>query len=76
MKGGAEVKQEVECCLNCKYCVSFPRNNRYGDIDYFCMVTEFFLHGVRKDRNKLDALPQVEENWNVSMNEGGEKLWE
>lgn len=54
MKGGAEVKQEVECCLNCKYCVSFPRNNRYGDIDYFCMVTEFFLHGVKKDRNKFE----------------------
>lgn len=43
----------IECCANCKYCLAYPRNNRYGDIDYLCKVTGYFLHGINKDRTKV-----------------------
>lgn len=43
----------IECCANCKHCMPIPRNNSYGDIDYFCMVNSYYLHGINKDRNKV-----------------------
>lgn len=43
----------VECCANCKYLVSTPKNNSYGDVDNFCLVTGYYLHGINKDRNKV-----------------------
>ena len=43
----------VECCANCKYCVSTPKNNRYGDVEHFCLATGYYLYGVNKDRNKV-----------------------
>lgn len=43
----------TECCINCKHCIATPKNNRYGDIEYFCIATGYFLHGVTKDRNKV-----------------------
>lgn len=45
--------EEVECCANCTHCVSIPKNNRYGDIEHFCLVTGYFLHGIKKDKNKV-----------------------
>lgn len=44
---------EVECCANCRNCISMPKNNRYGDVEHFCLVNGYFLHGIQKDRNKL-----------------------
>jgi hypothetical protein len=46
----------IECCANCKYCLEFPRNNSYGDIDYLCVVTGYFTccsSWIHKDRNKV-----------------------
>ena len=43
----------VECCANCKHCVSIPKNNRYNDVEHFCMITGYFLHGINKDRHKV-----------------------
>lgn len=43
----------IECCANCKKCIAIPRNNRYGDIDYFCIATGYYLHGILKDRSKV-----------------------
>lgn len=43
----------IECCANCKYLVSTPKNNRYGDIENFCLITGYYLHGIHKDRNKI-----------------------
>lgn len=43
----------VECCANCKHLISTPKNNRYGDMEHFCMVTGYFTHGIDKDRNKV-----------------------
>lgn len=43
----------VECCANCKHCLEFPRNNRYHDVDHFCVATGYFTSGIYKDRNKL-----------------------
>ena len=47
----------VECCANCKYCISVPRNNAYGDIDYLCLIS-YYLHGINKDRNKVKHFTQ------------------
>lgn len=44
----------VECCNNCKYCIDEPTNNRYGDVKHFCLSTGYFLHGVDKDRRKVE----------------------
>ena len=43
----------TECCANCKYCVSTPKNNRYGDVEHFCLISGYYLHGVLKDRGKI-----------------------
>ena len=43
----------TECCNNCRYCISTPKDNKYGDIEYFCLATGYFLHGINKDRNKI-----------------------
>lgn len=43
----------VECCVNCKYLISTPKNNKYGDIEHFCVVTGYFCYGIHKDRNKI-----------------------
>lgn len=43
----------VECCLNCKYCIAEQKNNRYNDVEYFCLSTGYFIHKVKKDRNKI-----------------------
>ena len=44
---------DVECCENCKHMVEFPKNNSYNDIDYFCLVNGYFLHGIKKDRTTI-----------------------
>lgn len=43
----------VECCANCKHCISTPKNNRYGDVEHFCIVTGYYIHGANKDRNTV-----------------------
>ena len=43
----------IECCANCRYLISTPKNNRYGDIEHFCVVTGYYCYGIYKDRNKL-----------------------
>lgn len=43
----------TECCANCRHCVVKPKNNRYGDMEYFCLITGYFLIGAYKDRNKV-----------------------
>lgn len=42
-----------ECCINCKYCIGIPKNNAYGDVDYLCVATGYFCHGIYKDRQKI-----------------------
>lgn len=34
---------------NCKYCLAIPRNNRYNDTDYLCVVNSYFIINVYKD---------------------------
>lgn len=56
MKNSETVKgsaSEYEHCGNCKHLVSIPKNNRYGDMEHFCMVTGYFVHGIYKDRNSV-----------------------
>jgi len=43
----------IKCCRNCKNLVGFPKNNRYGDVDHFCIVTSYFVTGIDKDINKV-----------------------
>lgn len=37
----------------CKYCLSIPRNNRYGDIDYLCYIDGYFILSIYKDITKI-----------------------
>ena len=48
-----EVIKMIECCANCKHLISTPKNNRYGDMEHFCMVTGYLTHQINKDRNKI-----------------------
>lgn len=48
-------KKFVKCCANCKYCIDIPRNNKYGDVDYLCVITGHFIpfYGITKDRVQI-----------------------
>ena len=46
----------IECCANCKHCVAYPKNNRYGDVDYMCLIGGYYIAGIHKDRNKIRRL--------------------
>ena len=43
----------MECCANCKYLVSTPKNNRYGDMEHFCLAMGYYVHGINRDRTKI-----------------------
>lgn len=40
---------KIKCCANCGHCIAFPKNNRYGDIEYFCTVNGYFTVQAHKD---------------------------
>lgn len=44
---------DIECCANCENCIDLPKNNRYGDVEHYCLATGYFTHGIYKDRNKI-----------------------
>ena len=46
-------KSDIKCCATCKYCLSIPRNNRYGDIDYLCYIDGYFILSIYKDITKI-----------------------
>lgn len=46
----------IECCASCKHCVAYPKNNRYGDVDYMCLIGGYYITGIHKDRNKIRRL--------------------
>lgn len=52
-RGGKVKKEEVECCQNCRYCIGFPKDNKYGDIDYMCGIDGYYLASITADRNKV-----------------------
>lgn len=58
MASGTESKgkmmKEIECCKNCKHCVAYPKNNRYDDVDYMCLISGYYIIGTDKDRNKIE----------------------
>lgn len=43
----------IECCANCKHLISTPKNNRYGDVEHFCLSTGYYIHQIYKDKNKI-----------------------
>ncbi len=43
----------MKCCDNCKNLIEYPKNNRYHDIVYLCLVTGYFVHGRDKDISKI-----------------------
>lgn len=46
-------KNTIACCANCKHCLEYPRGNRYGDIDYMCVINGYFMHSINKDISKI-----------------------
>lgn len=48
-----EKKSEKKCCLNCRYLVQIPKNNRYGDIETICAATGYFCGALDKETNTV-----------------------
>lgn len=44
---------KIKCCANCGHCIAFPKNNSYGDIEYFCTVNGYFTVQAHKDISKV-----------------------
>ena len=45
--------REVECCANCAYLMDFPKGNKYGDVEHFCLITGYYTHNIHKDRKTI-----------------------
>lgn len=43
----------VECCMNCKYCIGIPRNNKYQDMDYLCFISSYYVNSIDKKRSEI-----------------------
>ena len=48
-----EKKSEKKCCLNCRYLVQIPKNNRYRDIETLCAATGYFCGALDKETNTV-----------------------
>lgn len=48
-----EQKKFVKCCRNCRNLISIPKDNRFNDVDHYCMVSTYFTHGIDKDITKI-----------------------
>lgn len=42
-----------ECCKNCIYCIPYPKNNKYNDIDYLCAINGYYIISINKDIHKI-----------------------
>lgn len=42
-----------ECCANCKYLLTYPKNNKYGDVESLCVATGYFVSNIYVDRNTI-----------------------
>lgn len=49
-------EKNIDCCANCKHCIVTPKNNKYGDMEYFCMKIGYYCTGVHKDVHKYKHL--------------------
>ena len=43
----------IKCCRNCRNLIESPRNNRYNDVDHFCIVTGYLTTGIDRDITKI-----------------------
>lgn len=51
MKENKNIK-DIPCCANCEYLIQTPQNNRYNDMENFCMKTGYFCTRIYKDIRK------------------------
>lgn len=61
------MENQMECCATCEYCLAYPRGNRFGDVDYLCVITGYFVHSIHKDIRTVRHFRRVVENWSVSI---------
>ena len=47
------MSRPVKCCRNCEYLVESQKNNHYGDIEHFCLLTGYFTSGIDRDISKI-----------------------
>ena len=47
------IMEHCECCANCKHCLAIPRNNKYNDVDYLCLITGYFISSLYIDRKRI-----------------------
>lgn len=52
----AKFDTSIDCCLTCSHLVSNPKNNRYGDMEHFCLKTGYLVSLVHKDVHKYKHL--------------------
>ena len=43
----------IKCCATCRHLVQTPKNNRYGDVENFCIATGYYCIAIYKDREKI-----------------------
>ncbi len=43
-----------KCCNNCDNLIKIPRKNRFGDADYLCIISTYFVSGRDKDIEKVE----------------------
>lgn len=42
----------IECCNTCKHLLAFSRGNSYGDINYLCPITTYYVTNIKADVHK------------------------
>ena len=45
--------EPYKTCNNCKNLIPCPRNNKYGDVDYLCIISGYFVVGRDKNIEKV-----------------------
>lgn len=47
--------ESIKCCATCKYLVSHPKGNRYGDMEHFCLKTSYMVGQIHKNRDMVKS---------------------
>ena len=42
----------IECCDTCAHLLAFPRKNAYGDVDYLCPISTYYVANRKADIHK------------------------
>ena len=43
----------IKTCRNCANLMNIPKNNKYGDVEHFCLATGYLTSGIDTDITKV-----------------------